>query len=732
MLALITLIIILPAVIVLSFLSSSASRVAYQVEMKSLDETTHLIEQDLLNNVIQETKIFNLNLKNIIIDLESLKVSILGSGLDQSKLSDFYYKNRLISSVYFINPSGGIFFSPSSDVLSQGKIIDLSKMEDFNFFKAGKREYIGRWVGPYNDFKTRNKVITYISPIWRGNEFVGIVGFDLTIDSLFTDFINFDPSQSSYVFIAKNTGEIISTSDKLYEDLKIKKTENSSIFDSQAINDLKIPDFFKKDEGMSLILGDKIIAFSNIPSFTGKLILISPLGEIINAQKEKALEISSALTNISLKRNLWMAALGVFIVLSAFYLIQKGLIKPIIIFRNAAKNIKKGKLDTRVSINSTDEIGELALDFNQMTAQIQQSYLVLEEEKTKLKASIGSLPVGFIMTDNQNKILTINQSAIDIIFSLSKNVPKVAKDYTLDSIGAKFKNVIDLKSLVKKCLLEKKIVLVREVMFENRYVKLLLSPIIEDSSALGVVILIEDITEAKLIQRSRDEFFSIASHELRTPLTAIRGNTALIKEYYWDKLKDKDLEEMIEDIHKSSTRLIGIVNDFLDTSRLELGKMEFKKEEIDAEDLVNEVLKEYITTGSMKKLYLEAEKPETKIPLMIADRDRIKQILINLIGNAIKFTEEGGVKVKIKVENNFVKILVADTGKGISPESQNLLFRKFQQAAESIFTRDAIHGTGLGLYISRMMAEGMGGEVKLESSAVGKGSVFSLSLPIKK
>jgi signal transduction histidine kinase len=187
---------------------------------------------------------------------------------------------------------------------------------------------------------------------------------------------------------------------------------------------------------------------------------------------------------------------------------------------------------------------------------------------------------------------------------------------------------------------------------------------------------------------------------------------------------------MIGDIHKSSMRLISIVNDFLDTSRLELGKMEFKKEKVSMEGLIDEILKEFTTTGSMKKLYLEAEKSKTKIPSVLADRDRTRQILINLIGNAIKFTEKGGIKIKIEPEKTSVKVLVADTGKGISPESQNLLFRKFQQATESIFTRDAINGTGLGLYISRMMAEGMGGEVRLESSAVGKGSVFSLTLPV--
>src|SRR4030042_3337239 len=114
----------------------------------------------------------------------------------------------------------------------------------------------------------------------------------------------------------------------------------------------------------------------------------------------------------------------------------------------------------------------------------------------------------------------------------------------------------------------------------------------------------EDISERKAIERSRDEFFSIASHELRTPLTAIRGNTSMILEYYGDALKDEQLKGMVMDIHESSIRLISIVNDFLETSRLEQGRIPFKNEPFDAPTLIEAVLKEYDVTGSRRKLYL--------------------------------------------------------------------------------------------------------------------------------
>lgn len=117
------------------------------------------------------------------------------------------------------------------------------------------------------------------------------------------------------------------------------------------------------------------------------------------------------------------------------------------------------------------------------------------------------------------------------------------------------------------------------------------------------------------------------------------------------------------------------------------------------------------------------------MPTVVADKNKFKQVLINLIGNAMKFTKEGGISISLKNEGKFVKILVSDTGVGIPEKNQKLLFRKFQQAESNIFTRDATRGTGLGLYISKLLIEGMGGMLNIERSVVGKGTSFFIILP---
>jgi two-component system phosphate regulon sensor histidine kinase PhoR len=352
----------------------------------------------------------------------------------------------------------------------------------------------------------------------------------------------------------------------------------------------------------------------------------------------------------------------------------------------------------------------------------------LHAEQTKLQASINSLSVGYIMVDKDYNILIINNAAKQTLCASAVSPYTTVTECNFVHIENELKQVLNLRAFINQCFIEKKPLLLKELRLKNRYFKIFITPIIT-LGVIGVVILIDDITEAKVIERSKDEFFSIASHELRTPLTAIRGNTSMIQEFYADKLTDPQLVEMLQDIHSGSVRLISIVNDFLDTSRLEMKKMVFKNEAFDLVQLVKDTVKEYETTGATKNLYLKLELPAQKLPFVFADKDKVKQILINLIGNAIKFTDSGGVSLRIMPESNFVKVFVADTGRGISHESQNLLFRKFQQAQENTLTRDTTKGTGLGLYISKLLMEGMRGLIKIESSELGKGTTFSISLP---
>jgi signal transduction histidine kinase len=338
------------------------------------------------------------------------------------------------------------------------------------------------------------------------------------------------------------------------------------------------------------------------------------------------------------------------------------------------------------------------------------------------------LTLGFIMTDATEKIVMMNNAAYKV-FSLTGEIGD------MKTLEEKLGNNIELHKLHQKCLNERQPINVANVLYSGKYLSIRLMPIFmqEKAELIGVVILVEDITEAKILERSRDEFFSIASHELRTPLTAIRGNTSLIKDYYFDKLTDNDLKEMLSDIHESSIRLISIVNDFLDMGRLEQGRMKFNLTNFDIAKVVDSSLKDLASIIEQKQDKVISEIGENSTPLVYADPDKIKEIMINLVGNALKFTEHGSIIVKAEKspeDEHKLKISVTDTGQGISKENQTLLFHKFQQAESNIMTRDGTKGTGLGLYISRLMIESMNGRIFLDKSEEKVGSTFAFTIPI--
>lgn len=236
------------------------------------------------------------------------------------------------------------------------------------------------------------------------------------------------------------------------------------------------------------------------------------------------------------------------------------------------------------------------------------------------------------------------------------------------------------------------------------------------------------ITQAKVIERSREEFFSIASHELRTPLTAIRGYAELLEKLYSEKLNDEQFTGFVIAIKEGSSRLIDIVNDFLNVSGLEQGKIAFDNKPLNITQLLDAVHEDMNAVAAGKQIALEKHYKPEEVEVT-ADPNRLKQVLINLLGNAIKFSEQGTVSIGLELTDRSVEILITDTGRGIGEEKQQLLFRKFQQAGDSLITRDASRGTGLGLYISKLIMEGLGGKIYLKKSVLDEGSTFAVLLP---
>lgn len=228
----------------------------------------------------------------------------------------------------------------------------------------------------------------------------------------------------------------------------------------------------------------------------------------------------------------------------------------------------------------------------------------------------------------------------------------------------------------------------------------------------------------KDVDRMKDDFVSMAAHELRSPLTIIRGYTEMIEET--EKLGD-DAQKHLKSIDRAATQLNSLIGDILDVAKLQEGRMSFNFVEADVSEELQQVTDSFVRPATDKGLTLEyAHSP---LPVISIDVDRFRQVMVNLVGNAIKYTKQGSVRVVTSVNEGMLTIRVSDTGFGISAEDQKKLFQKFYRIKSS--DTSGITGTGLGLWITEEMVRAMHGTIAVES-ILGKGTDFIVSFPLLK
>lgn len=233
----------------------------------------------------------------------------------------------------------------------------------------------------------------------------------------------------------------------------------------------------------------------------------------------------------------------------------------------------------------------------------------------------------------------------------------------------------------------------------------------------------------KELDQIKDDFVSIASHELRTPMTAIRS-------YAWmalhkaDMPLSKTMEKYVARILISTERLINLVNDMLNVSRIESGRIEINPEPIDLPSLIKDIVDEVYYSKSEEKniQFVVLPKP---VPKVLADPEKLRQVFLNLVGNSLKFTPDGGkITFDFFTDGKTVEISVSDTGVGIPEEDTSKLFHKFGRLDNSYTAAATSGGTGLGLYISKNLVELMHGKIWVKSEGINKGATFVVSLPV--
>ncbi len=232
---------------------------------------------------------------------------------------------------------------------------------------------------------------------------------------------------------------------------------------------------------------------------------------------------------------------------------------------------------------------------------------------------------------------------------------------------------------------------------------------------------------AKEADRMKSEFLANTSHELRTPLNSIIGFLKLVLDGLCDSPDEE--QEFLDNALKSSNLLLNLINDVLDIAKIEAGKMELMSEAVDVKELFDEIYTLTHVQTEQKKLFLKTTLPDEQI-IVTADQQKLRQVLLNLVGNSVKFTSFGGIEIAAELlpGNQHAKLAVIDTGVGIALDKQDRVFEKFTQADGS--TSRKYGGTGLGLTITKSLIELMGGEIALSSEGRGKGTTMSFTIPL--
>ncbi len=371
----------------------------------------------------------------------------------------------------------------------------------------------------------------------------------------------------------------------------------------------------------------------------------------------------------------------------------------------------------------TQDLAHSRLALMNMLEDIEEDRRRAEEEKNKTLTIISNLADGLLVFDKNNSLSLINLQAENFF---SVKTKEIMGNSVLELV--KFPN---LRTLVNLLGMEIKGIFRKELMIgENLTVEVSTVPMILGEEKLGTIVILHDITREKMVERIKTEFVSLAAHQLRTPLSAIKWTLNMLLDGDLGEIT-KEQREFVGKTYQSNERMINLINDLLDVTRIEEGRYLYKPALANFENIVQFVVNSYQEEARRKKLSLEFKKPISKLPNIVLDVEKIRLVVQNLLENAVRYTPSGGeitIILRHQKKEKEIEFQIQDTGVGIPKDQQERVFTKFFRAANVM--RMETEGSGLGLFISKNIIEAHGGRIRFESEE-GKGTTLYLNLPIK-
>jgi NtrC-family two-component system sensor histidine kinase KinB len=427
----------------------------------------------------------------------------------------------------------------------------------------------------------------------------------------------------------------------------------------------------------------------------------------------------------------WLILMFLALALCLATITTRSLVRPINQLVRGTQALAAGDYSQRIRVEGEDELGRLALAFNDMAvaieggqAELRRSHETLIAQKRRMQTIVDSSPDGLVLLEPDGTVSFMNPAAQSMLVPLAREIPaapfSIARlpEPGAERLRACLDQLQDSSSVAEMEIREP----ARRVL-QYRGVGI----VGEDGEEQGLLLHLHDITRERQIDEMKSDFISLVSHELRTPLTSILGFSSYLLTGKLGEISEPQ-RRALESVHRQSKRLSAIISDFLDVSRIESGRVEMRRDAVPVDGVARRVIADLQPQATEKTIRVQTHvsgRPEEVVAL--GDEARIAQVFTNLLGNALKFTDtEGSVDVLFARQDGEVVCQVRDTGCGIPPDELDRVFDRFYQV-EKVVTRKS-GGTGLGLAIVKNIVEAHGGRIWIDST-YGEGTEVTFTLP---
>lgn len=398
------------------------------------------------------------------------------------------------------------------------------------------------------------------------------------------------------------------------------------------------------------------------------------------------------------------------------YVFSDFLTKPIYALTLKAKAMAEGELDQPMKVYSNDEIGQLTRNFNRMANSLNETLNEVISEKNKLEIVFEHMTDGILVFDRMGVLIHANPASVDML-KLGRQISfqEIFKPYMDETFA-------DMKASVMEETIS------RLVKASGKYYSVYFAKFLDQNKeAVGLICVIQDITEHKMLEAMQKEFVANVSHELRTPLTTIKSYAETMLEGSVDD--EATAKRFLGVINHEADRMTALVQDLLDLSKLDNSQVNIAMNQLNLAQMLQDSVEKYLIHSEKKKQRLIYTMPEFECWVM-GDMGRIEQVIKNIISNAVKYSqEEAEVKVDVVTKGKYFVVSVTDNGFGIPKEDVSRIFERFYRV-DKARSRE-MGGTGLGLAIAKEIMELHGGKIDVRSE-LGTGSTFELYFPISK